>query len=464
MSTPAGRPGTHRGDLDEVGERLFARGIAVSEGGDGRSALVRANSVIVDGRFDQGRRRSIERAVGEFRNARIKPVSRRQRVDLQVVEFDPEQRGEHRRRRWTVEPVAEIVERLSEFGARPNHVLLAEQSMTGSPGPLHQVGDLSFPGHVIEATDPAGEIVSLLLNTSQPADAPPLRQPLKARGRRRPRVLVVDTGLRTRRGNGKRVEHPDLTHAVRIDPPWTDDPDVDAKDHEDEATADGFPDLLDYGAGHGTFVAGVVRQQCPDAEITPVGALTSFCDGDEASVVAALTEARGRVESGACEPFDICVMSLGGYYTSDDPGILADVWPDLVGDMLVVAAAGNADSDRRFFPAALDGVVAVGALDHRGKGWYSNYGGWVDACAPGIDVVSTYFTDFAEALPPGCALDPRTYAGWATWSGTSFTAPKVAGVLAQEMYLTGCSAHDAWAAMSAPERFRLPDLGVVVNV
>ena len=55
----------------------------------------------------------------------------------------------------------------------------------------------------------------------------------------------------------------------------------------------------------------------------------------------------------------------------------------------------------------------------------------------GVDVVSTFFS-FSEDLalfPDLDDLTPREFQGWACWSGTSFSAPKVAAVLAQEMYL-----------------------------
>ena len=46
---------------------------------------------------------------------------------------------------------------------------------------------------------------------------------------------------------------------------------------------------------------------------------------------------------------------------------------------------------------ALHRVIGVGAVTAAGRAWFSNFGGWVDACAPGVDVVSTFF-DFSEDL------------------------------------------------------------------
>jgi hypothetical protein len=60
----------------------------------------------------------------------------------------------------------------------------------------------------------------------------------------------------------------------------------------------------------------------------------------------------------------------------------------------------------------------------------------------------------------------RHFDGWASWSGTSFAAPKVAALVAQELYLHGApddTADTVWRRMSSYERARYPDLGVIFN-
>ena len=126
-------------------------------------------------------------------------------------------------------------------------------------------------------------------------------------------------------------------------------------------------------------------------------------------------------------------MSFGTFCTDDDPGLLATWLPRLLGNAVGVAAAGNLQTSRPYFPAALPGVIGVGGLDRGGPAWFTNFGSWVDACAPAVNVVSTFFNDVTETID---GQAPRHFQEWARWSGTSFAAPKVAGAIAQEMYLS----------------------------
>src|SRR5690606_12167940 len=90
---------------------------------------------------------------------------------------------------------------------------------------------------------------------------------------------------------------------------------------------------------------------------------------------------------------------------------------------VVVASAGNEGWCRPTWPAAFPHVIGVAALSCSTPAGFSNHGRWVDACAPGVDVHSTFvFHDGPATGDP----DLDRYQGWATWSGTSFAAPKVA--------------------------------------
>ncbi|GAB1595828.1 hypothetical protein PAGU2638_15070 [Lysobacter sp. PAGU 2638] len=81
--------------------------------------------------------------------------------------------------------------------------------------------------------------------------------------------------------------------------------------------------------------------------------------------------------------------------------------------VILVAASGNSGLDERFYPAAHDGVIAVGAVDHALKpASFSTRGAHVALCAPGRDIVT-------------CGLD-----GYQNATGTSFAAPYVTAVCA----------------------------------
>jgi hypothetical protein len=121
--------------------------------------------------------------------------------------------------------------------------------------------------------------------------------------------------------------------------------------------------------------------------------------------------------------------------------------------VLVVAAAGNDATTRRFYPAAFAAapsvngggppVVSVGALNPNGsKALFSNDGSWVHHWATGAAVVSTYPIDVQGSATPDHdvpgrhrdSLDPDDFkAGFAVWDGTSFAAPLGAARLADAL-------------------------------
>jgi subtilisin family serine protease len=139
-----------------------------------------------------------------------------------------------------------------------------------------------------------------------------------------------------------------------------------------------------------------------------------------------------------------------------------------------VAAAGNEGDTEPTYPAAFKGVIAVGARQapDGGRACFSNHGIWVDACAMGQRVHSTFFDIEAtpEELPPGCLPGPppgpQQFRGFATWSGTSFAAPCVAGAIAARMTDQNVDAVEAaFQLVHANGRPQHPsgDLGTIVN-
>jgi subtilisin family serine protease len=82
--------------------------------------------------------------------------------------------------------------------------------------------------------------------------------------------------------------------------------------------------------------------------------------------------------------------------------------------VLVVASAGNYGGwgNPTVYPAAYPEVLSVGATDRSNRlAYFSSHGPWLDVVAPGMDILTT--------VPGG---------SYAEVSGTSFSAPLVAGV------------------------------------
>lgn len=134
---------------------------------------------------------------------------------------------------------------------------------------------------------------------------------------------------------------------------------------------------------------------------------------------------------------------------------------------VVVAAAGNDGACRKKFPAAMAEVISVAALGPCGPAGFSNHGSWIDACAPGEDLVSEFFDHFDgayEAIVDGSVPDIDDFHGWAMWSGTSFSTPAVVAAIAEIIEADDCPAQVAVEQLlRRPGLLRLPDYGIVVN-
>ena len=97
--------------------------------------------------------------------------------------------------------------------------------------------------------------------------------------------------------------------------------------------------------------------------------------------------------------------------------------------MVMVAAAGNSDSDTiDFSPASADRAIAVAATDYLDRrASFSNWGGKVDVAAPGVDILSA-----KAAINNMCTASRGNIVGtnYCRVSGTSMATPHVAGLAA----------------------------------
>ncbi|ROO90231.1 type VII secretion-associated serine protease mycosin [Actinocorallia herbida] len=224
-------------------------------------------------------------------------------------------------------------------------------------------------------------------------------------------VAVLDTGVDP--------GHPDLVGKVTTGPDYT----------GHSTTADS-----PYWALHGTAMAGIiagrghgkgrssgVKGVAPGADLLSIKVTWENKDpardrqkNRDLNKDAMAKAIRYAVDHGA----DVINMSLGGGkadYTGSETEMDAVDYA-LSKGVVLIASMGNdgAGQNRRNFPAAYEGVIAVGAVDRSYQPWSdSNHNPWISLAAPGVGIVTT---------------QPEN--AYATDDGTSASAAIVAGVAA----------------------------------
>ncbi|MEM2567030.1 MAG: S8 family serine peptidase [Candidatus Bathyarchaeia archaeon] len=165
--------------------------------------------------------------------------------------------------------------------------------------------------------------------------------------------------------------------------------------------------------GHGTHCAGIIAATINNgkgiAGVSQVRVMAEkvldswgygYADWVANGIIHA-TEAGARIIS----------MSLGGYGYS---ALLHEAVKYAYDHgVLLIAAAGNDNTNIMVYPAGYEEVIAVAATDQNDyKAWFSNWGDWIELAAPGVNIHST--------VPWG----------YESWSGTSMACPHVSGVAA----------------------------------
>lgn len=213
-------------------------------------------------------------------------------------------------------------------------------------------------------------------------------------------VAVLDSGID--------LDHPDL--AANIDLGLGEDC-VNGGDPDDDN-------------GHGSHVAGTVAAVvdgsgvvgvAPEVRLVPVKVLDADAEGSFSDIICGVDHVTSN--AGA---IDVVNMSLGGASDDDesctDGSLREAICTSVAAGITYTVSAGNADVDASSrSPASYPEVITVSALDASNDGFasFSNAGSVVDVIAPGVAVLSTYRRGRYKTL-----------------SGTSMSAPHVAGVAA----------------------------------
>lgn len=177
--------------------------------------------------------------------------------------------------------------------------------------------------------------------------------------------------------------------------------------------------------GHGSACAGILRANGAGLPagaaglcgLTPVRVLGAALQGGKRVGIGALA----NIDSGMKRLVDLGVQVVNMSFGTPESVLLPDdprpheevVRYALARGVLLVAASGNSGRAERYFPAAHEGVIAVGAVEDDGSpAAFSTRGAHVALCAPGRDIWT-------------CGL-----AGYACVTGTSFAAPFVSATCA----------------------------------
>jgi len=197
--------------------------------------------------------------------------------------------------------------------------------------------------------------------------------------------------------------------------------------------------------GHGSGCAGILLARGRDMPpggagacgLTPVRVLgAALGPGDKRIGVGALD----NIDAGMKRLIDLGVKVINMSFGTPESALIADaprpheeiVRYALARGVILVAASGNSGLTERYYPAAHDGVIAIGAVDHQLRPTsFSTRGEHVALCAPGRDILT-------------CGLH-----GYQQATGTSFAAPFAAAVCA---LLASRAQRRAWPLDSADAR------------
>src|SRR5213593_2421928 len=161
---------------------------------------------------------------------------------------------------------------------------------------------------------------------------------------------------------------------------------------------------LNPAYSHGSVSAGLIAAIAPDSMIMP---LRAFGDDGQGNLFMLAKAIRYAVDHGAQ------VINVNFGIIKPSLAIKSAVDFALASNVLLVAPAGNDNTSQAQYPAAIAGVMTAAATDLSDtKALFSNFGGYVFASAPGLDIISVYPGGY-YSIVSGTSLSAAILAGTA---------------------------------------------------
>jgi thermitase len=226
------------------------------------------------------------------------------------------------------------------------------------------------------------------------------------------KIAVLDTGLD--------LTHPELRGKSIKGADFVDLRGLNTSDFVGDVT--GYDEVPRDEIGHGTHVSGICAGRglqmdegvAPQCSLLPVRVLATMKSGDRLVGAGIVDNINPGIKWAVDQGADVINMSLGIKHEGGGLPHADVIRYALSKNVTVVAASGNDGTAERYYPGALPGVFAIGAVDQQGTpASFTSYGANITAVAPGVQIYSAYANN-----------------AYAVASGTSQASPFVCGMVA----------------------------------
>ncbi len=200
-------------------------------------------------------------------------------------------------------------------------------------------------------------------------------------------TMGIDKGLQMMGGNGNDVRVAIIDTGLDVGRFQESYPSKELTVYDVESDSYSLEAMKDT-VGHGTHIAGTIAEGT--SEQTSIMAIRTVRDKEDVYVSDVNTAIYKAIDSDA----DVINLSLGGSSYSTSQKLALDAAS--AENIIVVAAAGNANSSDIMYPAGYDNTISVAALDQRleravwdeSESLGSNFNAMIDYAAPGTNIRS----------------------------------------------------------------------------